>query len=685
MKAVNGETSEVISPLRLLACILLVLFIAEAIIMFTLPLFFHSPLDPLENFVDSILLILISAPFLWLLIIRPLRTIAESKAAWATALLEHVVDGVIIFDDQGIVKSWNHAAEVMFGYSAPEVTGQHLNFFFFETEGNSDHFAYLYGKLDSPFENCRISHDDQGRRKDGSSFPIDISVSMVNLAGDTAFIGIIRDISKRKQAEVVLRESEKRYCSLFENMLGGYTYCKLIFEQNQPQDFIYLNVNAAFEKLTGLRDVVGKKVTEVMPDIFKSHPELLETYARVAMTGKPEKFEVYLAPIEAWLSITVYSNEEECFVAIFNNITDRKRSEEVVRESEERFRLLVEHAPDAIYIQTDSRFSYVNQASLALFGAKDEDDLLGLPIMERIHPDFQEIVRKRIETNNHARQKVPNLEEQYLRLDGTVVDVEASAVPFDFHGEHGALVFVRDITERKQAEEELQKKNAEMEQFIYTVSHDLRSPLVTVKTFLGYLEKDMAEDNREQLAQDIIFIHNAADKMKILLDELLELSRIDRVETPPVRVSFSEVVAEVLDALAGVIVERKVDIRLSDTDLMLIGDRPRLSRIWQNLIENAIKYGRNDSAPRIEIGVQQENGETVFFVKDDGIGIEPQYHSKIFGIFEKLNPKSPGAGMGLSMIQRIVEKCGGRVWAESEGSDKGSCFFFTLPHALVQS
>jgi PAS domain S-box-containing protein len=468
-------------------------------------------------------------------------------------------------------------------------------------------------------------------------------------------------------------------------MLGGYAHCKLIFEQNRAQDFIYLNVNAAFEKLTGLKDVVGKKVTEVMPDIFKSHPELLETYARVAMTGKPEKFEVYLAPIEAWLSITVYSNEEECFVAIFNNITDRKRSEEVLRESEERFRLLVEHAPDAIYIQTDSRFSYVNQASVALFGAKDEGDLLGLPIMERIHPDFQEIVLKRIETNNHARQKVPNLEELYLRLDGTVVDVEASAVPFDFHGEHGALVFVRDITERKRAEEELQKKNAEIEQFVYTTSHDLRTPLVTVKTFLGFLESDMAGNNQERVSQDLQFIHSAADKMKLMLDELLELSRIDRIETPSVRVSFSEVLTEVLDALAGVIAERKVDIRLSDTDLILFGDRSRLCQIWQNLIENAIKYSGDDGIPRIELGVQQESGETVFFVKDDGIGIDPQYHSKIFKIFEKLDQKSPGAGMGLSMIQRIVEKCGGRVWAESEGTDKGSCFFFTLPHVVVQS
>ena len=117
---------------------------------------------------------------------------------------------------------------------------------------------------------------------------------------------------------------------------------------------------------------------------------------------------------------------------------------------------------------------------------------------------------------------------------------------------------------------------------------------------------------------------------------------------------------------------------------MLFGDRPRLCRIWQNLIENAIKYSRDEVIPRIELGVQQVNGETVFFVRDNGIGIDPRYHSKIFGIFEKLDPKSPGAGLGLSMVQRIVEKCGGRIWVESEGIGKGSCFSFTLPHAVVQ-
>jgi signal transduction histidine kinase len=242
-----------------------------------------------------------------------------------------------------------------------------------------------------------------------------------------------------------------------------------------------------------------------------------------------------------------------------------------------------------------------------------------------------------------------------------------------------------DVTERTLAEEELQKKNAEIEQFMYTVSHDLRSPLVTIKTFMGYLEKDLNEGDREQLAQDIQYIHGAADKMKLLLDELLEFSRIGRLETPPVTILYRDVLNDVLKTLAGVITEHAVDIHLPDTDLELFGEHTRLCQLWQNLIENAIKYRHNISNPQIELGVQQVNGETVFSVSDNGIGIDPLYHGKIFGIFEKLDPKSPGAGLGLSMVQRIVENYGGRIWVESDGNCTGSCFRFTLPRVLPQA
>jgi PAS domain S-box-containing protein len=361
--------------------------------------------------------------------------------------------------------------------------------------------------------------------------------------------------------------------------------------------------------------------------------------------------------------------------AIVHEITKRKQADEALRQSEERHRTILQTAMDGIWLMdTQGQILEVNETFSRLSGYSSQE-LLAMRIHALEAAETDEDIDAHIQ--KIITQGEDRFESRHRRKDGSIFDVEVSAQYQPIEGGR-VVAFIRDITERKKAALELQKKNAEIEQFIYTVSHDLRSPLVTIKTFTGYLESDMTGSTDERVAQDLQFIHSAADKMKLLLDELLEMSRIDRIETPPVRVSLMEVVTEALDTLAGVINERKVDIHLPATDLML------LCQIWQNLIENAIKYSRNASIPRIELGVQQMNGETIFFIKDNGIGIESQYYSKIFGIFEKLDHKSPGAGMGLSMIQRIIEKGGGRIWVESEGVGRGACFFFTLPDVVVQ-
>jgi signal transduction histidine kinase len=247
----------------------------------------------------------------------------------------------------------------------------------------------------------------------------------------------------------------------------------------------------------------------------------------------------------------------------------------------------------------------------------------------------------------------------------------------------GRVWSFRDITERKRQERELSDKSAELERFTYTVSHDLKSPLVTVKTFLGYLEQDLLNPDAERVKQDVGYMRGAADKMGHLLDELLNLARVGRKMNPPVRVTFQQVAREAIGLVAGRISTSRAEVSVADAVVVLEGDRPRLVQIWQNLVENACKFMGDQPKPRVEIGVEQRGAETVFFVRDNGAGIEPRYHEKVFSLFEKLNPKIEGTGMGLALVKRVVELYKGRIWVESGGPGQGANFLFTLPAAVI--
>jgi signal transduction histidine kinase/HAMP domain-containing protein len=253
----------------------------------------------------------------------------------------------------------------------------------------------------------------------------------------------------------------------------------------------------------------------------------------------------------------------------------------------------------------------------------------------------------------------------------------------------GVVVFAQDMTERKLLEQEkdkytkeLAEKNIELERFTYTVSHDLKSPLVTIKTFLGYLPQDMTAADKQRVEKDLLFMNNAADKMGLLLQELLEMSRIGRIINPPVKITFAELIKEAISIVAGSIADRGVKVQVGGESVTLYGDRSRLTEIWQNLLENAVKFIGDRSSPQIDIGVERHGSETVFFVRDNGIGIDPQYQSKIFNLFEKIEAKTEGTGMGLAIVKRIVELYQGRIWVESKGLGQGTSFFFTLPGAL---
>jgi PAS domain S-box-containing protein len=290
----------------------------------------------------------------------------HASQEWLASIFDTASEAIISTDEQQRILLFNKAAETIFGYRSEEVLGQPLSMLlpdrFREIHSREMH---TFGAAPEQAHNMGGLRTVVGRRKDGTEFSLQAGISKTSNEGPMTFTFIGTDMTERQRAEQSLRDSERRYRSLFENMLDGYALCQMLFDDHQqPQDFIYLEVNHGFETLTGLTEVVGKKVTEVIPGIKQSNPELFEIYGRVAATGSPERFETYLEALgRAWLSVSAYSPARGYFVAVFDNITERKRADEALRNSEQRYRSLFDDSPIALW---EEDYSLVKQRLEAL-------------------------------------------------------------------------------------------------------------------------------------------------------------------------------------------------------------------------------------------------------------------------------------------------------------------------------
>ncbi len=366
-------------------------------------------------------------------------------------------------------------------------------------------------------------------------------------------VGTIKDITERKHLAEALQESEQKFRTLFENMTEGVALHEMIYDGGKAIDYRIIDVNAAYEKHTGLSQANARGL--LASELYKTlTPPYFNEYASVADTGIPYAFETYYPPLDRHFHIGIISPAKGSFATIFEDITDRKRKEK-----------------------------------------------------------------------------------------------------------------------------ELQEKNAELERFTYTVSHDLKSPLITIKGFSGGLLKDLARGRHDRFDSDLKRIADAANKMHGLLEDLLELSRIGRIINPPSEIALDILAQEVITLLSGPISNGNTTVAIQAGLPLVHADRHRLFEVLQNLIENALKFMEDQPEPRIDIGMREKGDERIFFVRDNGKGIDSRYHETIFGLFNKLDASSKGSGIGLALARRIIEVHGGRIWVESEGYKKGSTFNFTLP------
>jgi signal transduction histidine kinase len=255
---------------------------------------------------------------------------------------------------------------------------------------------------------------------------------------------------------------------------------------------------------------------------------------------------------------------------------------------------------------------------------------------------------------------------------------------FPYRGKVLRVVAVRDVSERKKAERvreslirELEAKNAELERFGYAVTHDLKAPLVTIRGFADYLEKDAREGRSDRLAKDAARITEAVTRLQRLLERLFELSRAGRAVGPPAAVPVSELVQESLRLLRERVASSGSAVDAAASLPVVFGDRARLVQVFHNLLDNALKFG---DGKRVRVLAREPvEGRVVVVVQDEGIGIEPRHRERVLDVFERLDPRGEGSGVGLAVVKRIVESHGGRVWLESEGKGAGTAACVELP------
>lgn len=377
----------------------------------------------------------------------------------------------------------------------------------------------------------------------------------------------------------------------------------------------------------------------------------------------------------------------------------RKKAEEALLSSEERYRTLVELSPDALFVQIEERIVFVNSAGVKLLGAANPEQLLGRPVRELVLEADWQNVKSRLEKMAQQSKPTPFLEHKMRRLDGSAVDVELAAAPLIFAGKSAAQVIAHDISERKRAEEEIRRLNAdlerrvsertaelesankELEAFSYSVSHDLRAPLRHIEGFIEILMSTGEELNTES-RHHLETIANSARQMGRLIDDLLAFSRTARAELRKTTLRLNDVVQTAIQDLKHELEGRQVEWMVGNLP-EVEADPALLRQVLLNLLSNALKYTRTRQPARIEIGSRDAGVEQIIYVKDNGVGFDMRYAHKLFGVFQRLHRAADfeGTGVGLANVRRIIHRHGGRTWAEGE-PDKGATFYFSLPKAI---
>lgn len=506
---------------------------------------------------------------------------------------------------------------------------------------------------------------------------------VIDLGDEPAVLTMHYDLTEQRKAQEALRRSDERFRKVFHSSPVAIVISTV--DEGRIMD-----ANAAYWQLSGHdpQTSMGRSTLELRPN-YKAEQrnvfvhELLEKkslhvplYDFVNERGEHLKTVAFYELIEV--------GGQQAILSMFLDMTAQSQARDALRHSEARFRAMLEAVPDMVFeVKRDGTIIHFSPSAMNELGFQLAGTV-GKTISQILPATADQIafaVERALDSGQvHAFEFLIKVHDEQKTFEARVSPAGPDLV----------LVMMRDVSlnkwsqsEREKLIAELEEKNAELERFTYTVSHDLKAPLITIRGFLGFVREDLNLGNTVRLEKDMARINDATEKMQHLLTDLLELSRIGRLKHDPVLISTNGLLAEVVELLQGRIQEHRVQVKITGALPAIYGDRQRIFEVFQNLIDNAAKFMGDQVQPIIEVGTQGEkNGKPIFYVRDNGMGIHPQFKERIFGLFDKLNPQSEGTGVGLALVKRIIEIHGGRIWVESVPGI-GTTFFFSLPSQPV--
>ncbi len=603
------------------------------------------------------------------------------------AVLNGLRDVMIEFINPEMKIIWaNKAMQENFGHSSDEIVGSHC-------------FA-VTRSLDHPCPGClAVKVLETGQFQEGEISATDGNTWMVRSNPiqdeDDRIVGVVNivlDITSRKKAEKALLESN----SLLEGVLDTITDVIAV----QMPDHTIKRYNKSGYDLLGLKpeDVVGKKCYRLMGWKDECKPC---ASARAMNSKKPETIEKYIPEMDRYFDCRSYpligdNGEVRLIIEQLRDITSQKAAERALKDSEERYRLLVDMSPDGICLHSDGKVVFINAAGARILGASSPEVTIGSPVCNFVNPNSRILADERMMTAAEHRDGDNSTlrEEKIRRKDGSLVDVEVVCLPFkSYNGKPAAQVVFRDITERKRYEEQLRaaKEAAEAatsakSEFLANMSHEIRTPMNAVIGLTGLLlDDDITVSQREYLET----IRSSGNALLSVINNILDLSKIEagmmELECQPF--CLLSCLKDALSQVAATAIKKglkiKCDLR-EDTPESIIGDPSRLRQVLVNLLNNAVKFTKEGEIDLSVSSTLKGDGEyeIYFAVKDTGIGIPEDKRDRLFQSFSQIDAsttrKYGGTGLGLAISKKLVELMGGRIWVESE-SGRGSTFQIAIP------